>query len=747
MLYQVIWQRLLVIFSGADVYSITIIVAAFMGGLGVGSLIGGRVADRLGARACLWAFAVAELLVGLFGLMSKTLYYDVLYGWLAHLGAGPAIAAATLFATLLWPTFLMGLSLPLVARALTTSVATTGRVVGSLYGWNTLGAATGAFITTWVLLPRFGLEQSLWVGVALNFSCAALATLVAARAAALDRRQESDSTRVVDAPSSGVEEALPFRAWVLVFALTGLLALGLEITWFRLLGVMLKSTAFTFGTLLGVYLAGLGLGAAFGARFVVRSPRPGATFLLLQYSVTVYAALSIVALVALIAAGHPIKLVRHLGEYEPPDVYATVAVLGDVFAVPGGVRRLLDFAVLYLGVPAALIGPPTFLMGMSFPYLQKASQTDFPHLGRRLGALLAANIAGSVLGAMLTGWLLLPALGTAGTLKALVGLGAMLAFPFARVRWPGNPRAAIAAMLGAIVLTGTTVLATPDARALWARLHGTSPRQVLFAEDGAGVSLLKAEGAGFVGRIGVYVNGLGQSWIPFGDIHTALGALPVLIHPAPADVAIIGLGSGDTAFAAASRVAVQRLVCVEIVGVQIDTLRQLTRLQPYPGLVSLLTDPRIEHRAGDGRAYILQSARLYDIIEADALRPTSAYAGNLYSREYFELLLRHLKPGGLAVTWAPTERIQRTFAGVFPHVLALSEIFLGSNDPIRFDPVVLASRASEVRHHYDAAGVDIMAVLRPYLELAPRAFGPDDPRTFTDINTDTFPRDEFALPF
>ncbi|HUE89664.1 MAG TPA: fused MFS/spermidine synthase, partial [Vicinamibacterales bacterium] len=736
---------LLVIFSGADVYSVTIIVAAFMGGLGVGSLVGGRLADRLGARASLWAFAGVEFLIGLFGLISKRLYYDALYMRFPDLAATPGIAAVVLFASLLVPTFLMGLSLPLIARGLVGTLAATGRVVGSLYGWNTLGAATGALAGTWVLLPRIGVERAIWTAAALNLCCAVLALLLA-------RKKIHEGSEAIPGAAQQnpppVSQLFPFRVWVVVFGLTGFIALGLEIAWFRLLGVMLKSGAFTFGTLLAVYLSGLGLGAAIGARRVARSHQPGLTFLALQYALTLYVAFSMVALMALIASGHPIKLVRYFGEYEPVDVFTTVAMARDLsWTNLSALNRLVEFAILYVVVPAALIGPPTFLMGMSFPYLQKASQVDLARLGRRLGVLLSSNIAGSVLGTVVAGWLLIPALGTAGTLKVLTGLGVILALPLGWIKWPGKPLAATGAALAAVLVSAAAVIAMPDGETLWARLHAADTRHVLLAEDAAGLSLLKAESPSFRGTIAVYVNGLGQSSIPYGNIHTALGALPVLIHPAPRDVVIIGLGSGDTAFGAATHPDVQQVTCVEIIGAQLDTLRRLARIHPDPGLTALLSNPRVLHEVGDGRMFVRQAGRRFDIIEADALRPTSAHAGNLYSREYFDLLRRHLKPGGLAVTWAPTERTEQTFLSVFPYVLGFGGIYIGSEAPIAFDRDRLVARAEEVREYYEAAGVDIMTVLQPYLDSVPRSFGPHDRRPVADLNTDTFPRDEFALPF
>jgi spermidine synthase len=244
----------------------------------------------------------------------------------------------------------------------------------------------------------------------------------------------------------------------------------------------------------------------------------------------------------------------------------------------------------------------------------------------------------------------------------------------------------------------------------------------------------------------VFVNGIGQSWIPYGGIHTVLGALPALLHPNPEHIIIIGLGSGDTAFAAAGRAETSRVTCVEIIGAQLTTLRRQWEIQPYPGLTRVLTDPRIRHITADGRAYVLRSEPQFDIIEMDALRPTSAYAGNLYSREYFDLLRRRLKPGGFAVTWAPTARVRDTFVSVFPHALLFGDIMVGSSEPIAFDPAQIKVRVAAVRDYYSEAGIDIAALVGPYLAAEPTRFGPGDPRRMTDLNTDLFPRDEFSLP-
>ena len=215
------------------------------------------------------------------------------------------------------------------------------------------------------------------------------------------------------------------------------------------------------------------------------------------------------------------------------------------------------------------------------------------------------------------------------------------------------------------------LVSMPGAGTFWARLHGTTVERIVFGEDGSGLSVVKTYQAGLAGKSVVFVNGVGQSTLPYGDIHTALGAVPAFIHPAPRDAAVIGLGSGDTVHAVAGRPDIERITCVEIIRPQLDTLEQLSRRWPYGGLRSLLENPRIEHVFGDGRIHLMRGGRKYDIIEADALRPGSAYSGNLYSDEYFRLVRARLKPKGLAATWAPTARVHNTFVRVFPYVMSI----------------------------------------------------------------------------
>ena len=757
LLYQVVWQRMLSLFSGTDVYSATVIVAAFMGGLGLGHLVGGHVADRVARRTSLLLFAGAELAIAAFGVFSSALYYGVLYQQLGQLEFGRATIAAILFTSLLWPTFFMGASLPLLARAVTLRIDRAASSVGTLYGFNTLGAALGALATTWVLIPRLGLDGGLLVGALLNLVSV---FVILPFAVELGRTGTETGDEATPSRQQAVEGVVHsprrFWPWAFAYGFAGFLALSYEIVWFRLLGVMVKSTAFTFGTMLALYLSGIGFGSLCGREIAARVKSPRFAFLALQ------GAAGLVAgglLAMLVGTADDIAALRdYFNSYEPLSMSASVHALRTwaLNLLPGPdtpVEVPANFLRLYVVVPFLLVVPPTFLMGCAFPCLQRVVQTDLAWIGRRVGTLLLANVVGATFGAAVTGWFALGVLGTAATLMWLVclsGLFAVAAALAGRAKadavtrlWPRAIRA------GAVALLVVGLVASmPDAATLWARLHGTTVDRMIFAEDNSGLSVLKAAQGTLAGPTWVYVNGLGQSLIPYGDIHTALGAVPILTHPDPRRVAIIGLGSGDTLHAAAGRPGIEEVTGIEIVGSQLASLRALAQRNPYGGLHALLGDPRVNHVVGDGRSYLLRTTRRFDVIEADALRPTSTFAGALYSDAYFALVRSRLAPNGLAATWVPTQRVHDTFVKTFPYVVSLPGILLGSSDPIAFDASTIMARAAEpaVRAYYQRAGIDIEALLRGYLEHEPPRVGPEfDRSSLTDLNTDLFPKDEFDL--
>lgn len=718
LVYQVAWQRLLALHSGVGLYSVAMIVAAFMAGLGLGSELGGRLSTCLSGRAALAAFAALELLIGAFGAASTWIYYDWLYPRAVHL-ASPSLAAGLLhLAALLPPTTLMGMSLPLLARAVVTDVQGAGRRIGFLYGVNVLGAAAGALAAPWLLLPWGGIPGAVRVAAFAN-ACVGLAALLLAR---LPRAEHTGGAagRTSAAPSPEAPGGRPLGLWLALYALSGFLALSLEIVWFRLVDVAVKSTAFTFGSVLAVYLLGSGLGSLAAAAHVTRLRRPLRAFLLAQCLLVGLAALVVAVFTALPPSW-------------PPLAWYAEYWAGYEFFPFGHEADLTHVVRLYVLVPLVLFFVPTVLMGFSFPILQRAVQDDPATSGRKVGALQAANIAGCVAGSLLVGLVALDRLGTPGTLRLL--LGATLVFALVGLRYYGRSFLAPTLALAALVFL------VPGPDALWRRLHGVPARVPLafFDEDATSVVALTPD----VGGWRLSLNGKGNSFMPYGSGHTLLGAVPATVHPAPRDVAVVGLGTGDSAWAASWRRETRSVTVFEISSPQPRILRRLVGLLKVPELVDLrilLADSRVRIRIEDGRKALEAEPTRYDLIEIDATWPESSGSGNLYSVEFFEAAAARLKPGGVMCSWSPTDRVYASFRAAFPHVLEAEErtVLVGSRDPLPFEPSVWQARIATAERYLGAARVsevqEALASLRP----ASR-------RPSGTLNRDLFPRDEYAV--
>jgi len=720
LVYQVVWQRILMLHTGVGIVSVSLIVASFMAGLGIGSQLGGLLSGRLSRRAALGAFALLELGIAGFAALSCRLYHEGLGALAAGLYQTTAGSALAHFAAFLLPTTLMGMSLPFLVRATVRDVSSASQVIARLYGVNVLGAATGALIAPWLLIRLLGMEGAVLTG--------ALANLVAAATALVAFRVSTPAGPGPEKPPADavpvLEPTAPFSLYLLLYGFSGFLALSLEILWFRVMDVAVKSTAYTFGTVLALYLLGLGIGSLVGGRRALRLARPLASFLDLQ-------------LLLLGASGASLALVVWLPPQTPGYHWLFEYWRRDVFFHLGADWSLGPLLRLYAFLPLVLFGLPTVLMGLSFGALQRAVHDDPEASGRKVGLLQAANILGCTAGSLLTGLLLLEHLGTAGTLRLLLA-GGMAAFLLLRARQLGaSRRLGLRAAALALVLA-----ALPANDSLWRRLHGvTLPDPApLFGEDASAVS---AVFPGTGERWRVTVNGLPHSWLPYGGLHTLLGAVPALIHEAPEEIAVIGLGSGETAWAVGCRKETKRVRVFEIAASQKQLLERAALVAPYPSLLELLSDRRVTTEAADGRQALARDETRYDVIEVDALYLTSAGSGNLYSVEFFELCARRLKPGGLVCSQKPNRRVALTFAEALPHVLDFRNMVVGSNEPIPVDVAAWLARlnAPDVARRFDAEA--LAGIAARLAEVEP---GVRNPTARVGFNYDLFPRDEFGTP-
>ena len=723
LIYQVIWQRWLVFYTGISSVSISLIVSAFMAGLGLGYLFGGQIADRVPKNRPIFLFFLAELGIGAFALVSKYILYDWLYVGNILAGDSTFTNYSILFLVLLFPTFLMGLSLPLLSKSFEDKNSKNqASFISLLYFTNTLGAAIGTFVTSFVLIPKIGFEDAVRLGAALNFICALTALYV------FFRTKKADNFKIGKQAFTAADIKIDFiwdkgfLFWILQYTLSGFMAISFEIIWFRMLDTMMKSYAVTFSIILTIYLGSMAVGTFVGVRLAKEIKGSKLRFFLkAQYFLYFYTAVSI--------------LILHLALTKIPALSPLMVFFKGYDTVNSFKINLMTMAI----IPLFLMAIPTFIMGFSFTLSQLIIQDKFENVGRKVGWLQFMNIVGSTIGAWFVTLVGFNSLGSSLTIKLICVLGILYVFILFK-----DKRQNIFNYVIMVVLLFTTIFCIPSNATFWKNLSGViEDKNFIFSEDETALSSIKIDN-----KIStVFVNGLGQSFLPMREdyVHIMLGALPLYIHPAPEDIAIIGLGSGCTLYNAGGRNITKQIDCFEVIVNQPKVLEEYVKRTNYDAPTRILNDKRVNMILKDGRYTLYNSSKKYDVIEADALRPKSAYSGNLYSEDYFKLLKSKLKKGGIAISWVPTERIRNGFTNVFPYVYeVVNTLFLGSETPLDFDKLKVLERLEKesLNDFYKKADVDINPILINCINTL-KVIQTGKVSNKKEVNSDMWPKDEY----
>lgn len=708
LVYQVVWTRSLGLVFGSSHLAVTTVLSVFMGGLALGGSLFGRRA-RAGLRP-LRLYGLLELGIAasaiVFALLVRV--YPVLYVPLARLGEGSPLYLSILrvgFAAILLivPTTLMGGTLPVLAAF----VGGRGRVFAArlslLYAVNTLGAVLGAGAAGFLLLRFLSVSASLAVAIGVNL-------LLGVACLAVDRRAGGAGAAAtpvaeptpVDAPSR--EPGTPALAGRLVLVgagVCGFCALGYEVLWTRVLGMVIGASVYGFTVMLMAFLTGIALGsAAFGAWHRRRArDADGGEAPVLGFALV---------LLAIGAAGLAVTgALRAL----PARAYALQWALLGAPATTFATRQAIDFllAFLYLLVPA-------FLSGLAFPLAVRIRAQRGGEPARAVGETLAVNTLGAIAGSALSGFVLVHLVGIERSLQllslAVAGWGLVVA---AGMRGPRLAAAAGAAVAGAALL----LAGAGDALRLWDPRYFAvyqSNRPDKFATPEKTRDTLRntdvlhyAEGVQATVS-SIRVKGGTQSFVTNGRIEATdnppdlacqytLGHLPMLLHPEPRNVFVLGTGSGMTLGATSVHPAVERLTLAEIEPAVLGVARTFARYNH-----DVLDDPRLRVEFNDGRNFLLTTRERFDVITADPIHPWFSGAGYLYTKQYFDLAASRLAPGGVMCQWLPIyeldgadlRSIVRTFRSSFAHVLVWLTHYdahlVGSDAPFRIDERELERR-------------------------------------------------------
>jgi spermidine synthase len=747
-----------------------------MAGLAAGNSYFGRLADRT-TLAKLRLYGMLEIGIGLFCLLFPTFF-----GWLSSLyvplatRVGPTSLAAVLLkillaaASILVPCAFMGGTLPVLAKYVVTSLSGLGKRIGWLYFINTAGAVFGGLLGGFYVLEAWGLEAGM-VGTSLvNL---VIGGLFYARAKA---RAETPAAEAPPSAAPPAEEEGPYtdaqaRTALLAITAAGVLSMLYELAWIRLLVLSIGGTVHAFSMMLASFVSGIALGSALVATLLRRSRNALALFGLCEVGI----ALSVLASVPL---------------YE---------------RLPFAFFRMAKWIVhdagnygLFLGLQWVLAGlvmlVPTVLIGAALPLASRICVDRIARVGRGVGGVFSMNAVGNVVGAALTGYLLIPFVGLRGTIllgAALSGaIGVVLLWqwrpagavrPIAALRdafAPGAPAsgpslwAAAAGTLVLVAALGQVLNPSWDPRLMqsalyrWARFDFTdwhtfqaqrTKTEILYARDGTDASILVEEEGRFNRTLRVNGKPDASSYPDMRD-QLMVAHAPLFIHPAPRTVFVVGLGSGVSAAAALRHPGVTADVA-EILPDVVSAAEHFEKVND-----GVLRDPRMRLSVLDAREHLLLSRTQYDVIVSEPTNVWIPGVSSLFTQDFYRLVDRRLAPGGVFSQWiqlygtdeAIVDSMVASLRSVFPHITIWSAtegniVFIASREPPPFDPAGFAARFRAVApaRGYEHLGAYMAMVADPLAFLstqvasneAVRAYWPDG---VAPAYRDMFPRLEFA---
>jgi spermidine synthase len=683
LIYEIVWFQLLELVIGSSAVSLAVLLGAFMGGMCLGSLAFARVVPA--SLHPLRVYAAMEFGIGLIAILvlyclpSAGDLYSSIGG---HGFTGIFFRALLCVAFLLPPTVLMGATLPCAARWVERTAYGVSWL-GILYTGNLAGAVFGCLLAGFYLLRLYDMATATFVAAAINALCAVLALLLAAVARH-------------DAPASpSPADRVPLRADAMVvyltIALSGLTALGAQVVWTRLLSLLLGASIYTFSIILAVFLLGLGLGSSAGS-FIARSGRdPHAALGWCQ------------ALLVAALAWAGISISGWL-PYWP---------VNPLLTTNPWVTFQLDLArCLWAVLPAAC------LWGASFPLALAAVARRHRDAGRGVGAVYAANTVGAIVGALAFSMILIPGLGTQWAQRILIALAAIAAVLMLASRLrisilAGGRLLHVIARLGAIVAVpiaaAVLALAVP---AVPAELFAFGRKilvpefepKMLYVGEGMNASVAVSEREDGIRYF--HVSGKTEATTDAIDmrLQRMLGHWAALLHSKPRSVLVVGFGAGVTAGSFVTYPEIERIVICEIEPLIPRVVAAYFSNENY----DVLNDPRVEVVYDDARHFVLTSREKFDIITTDPIHPWVKGAATLYTREFFELAKRHLKPGGVVTQWVPlyettlevVKSEMATFFSVFPDGIAWINDRDGGADIVLFgqlDPAPIKVKELEER--------------------------------------------------
>ena len=692
LIYEIVWFQLLELVIGSSGISLGLLLAAYMGGLCLGSALLARLVSA--RHHPLRVYAFLELGIAVFGIAALFLTPVVGRAYAAGAVSGTAgmvLRGVVAAVCLLPPTFLMGASFPTMARwaspAMSRGVETPTEGIswmGLLYSANVAGAVTGCLLAGFYLLRVYDLGVATYAAAGINVAVAGLALTLAARAPHQHGCDEDHPSPVPRAPGAPLVYA--------AIALSGLTALGAEVVWTRLLSLLLGGTVYTFSIILAIFLLGLWAGSGAGAYLARRVSQP--RWALAACQILLAGAIAWTAFT-----------LAYVLPYWPVDPWLSL-------------NPWINFDLDFARCLRAIL-PATLLWGASFPLALAAAAAEGEDAARLAGSVYAINTAGSIAGALAFSLVLIPGVGTRESQEVLIWLAAVgaamavMAGGFGMRTRMGMAGGVAAATLLLAWGLSTTVSDMPWQAIAYGRRIAPILRGLSVANDAEAQPVFIGEGISssvVITKRGdqrfFYVSGKSEASTAPLDmrLQRMMGHVPALFHRGPRSVLVVGFGAGVTAGSFVPYPEVENIVVCEWEPLIPPASDEFFGNENN----HVLHDRRTRVVYDDARHYILTAPEKFDVITTDPIHPWVKGTSTLYSQEYYELVKRHLNPGGVVAQWLPIyesdeETVKSelaTFFSVFPNATVWSNYSNGDG----YD-LVLLGRA-------DASPLDIDALQR-----------------------------------
>jgi spermidine synthase len=731
---------------GATTVAISAVLAAFMGGLALGSMLAARFAQRI--RRPVRAYAFIEVAIGLYALAVPLLFrgIDRVYAqvW-QHFHPGFYGFAFSRFllatAVLLIPTALMGATLPVLVGAQQRSSASSTSAIARIYTWNLAGAIMGAIAAGFFLLPQFGIRATIWIAAGINLAIGLAAFLLDSKSAEAESESPDQAVHDEEMARPLPQAVLTSRFWLFCAFTSGFVTIGMQVVWSRVLAMIIGSSTYAFSIVIALFLIGLGLGA-----YLV-SARKNVDAWWLRRAVLVVEMLTAFTLF----------LSLRITSGTPNFLVSTAFRLG--------INSWTGLLALQIGAAALLILLPSILMGMVMPlvlmWAGNRPDQDEARSGssvRMVGYSYALNTIGAIAGSLIAAFVLIPKTSSRFTIFCVAALSIIIGGIAYEPKRATTDRAlarslaiGVAVILVLVMfvawprlnLNGLSTGAYDSYVRVLARSRGSIPekdqnngegnQQLLMYEEGrtATVSVRRDWGITFV-AINGRTNASDADDMP---TQVMLGQLGVLTSPRLGRALIVGFATGVTA-GSVLQSPIESVDCVEIEPAAIASSRYFEHVNNRP-----LNDQRLHMIVDDARTYLRVNPATYDMIISEPSHPWVPGVANLFTREFFMLGRSRLQDDGVFVQWLQiyqlsTESLKSvlaTFHEAFPYVAVFRVegaakgkdlILVGSRAPVRLDRMNERMDDDHIKSDLARVGINSASDVRAWFVCDENQLGP-----------------------